>query len=331
MAWRAEVLVAAALAWAAGSAAAAGFQRIEVPAAGDEPAIRAVVWTPCAQPAAPTPLGPWIAQATPGCAVAGESLPLVVISHGNGGSLASHHDTATALADAGFVAVTFNHPGNSAGDSELERQPRVFETRPQDASRVIDWLLQNWPQRDRLDAGAVGVWGFSRGGYTALALAGAVPSVAASAVRHCGHWWDWFAPLCRRLRWGDARIAPEPDERIRAAVAVDPLNLFDAAGLKSVRVPVQLWGSELGGDGVALEDVEAVRDGLPRPPDWHLARGAGHFAYLAPCPPALKKEERAICEDPAGFDREAWHREMNAAVVEFFRQHLQANPRSGKP
>lgn len=29
------------------------------------------------------------------------------------------------------------------------------------------------------------------------------------------------------------------------------------------------------------------------------------------------------CEDPDGFDRNAWHLRMNAFVVKFFRRHLQ--------
>ena len=174
-----------------------------------------------------------------------------------------------------------------------------------------------------IDADSVGVFGFSRGGYTALALAGAVPSASASAARLCNRWGSLAMSLCRQLRSGDAALEPAADPRIRAAVVVDPLNLFDAAGLRNVRVPVQLWASELGGDGVALAHVEAVRTGLPTRPEYHVARGAGHFAYLVPCPPALQDSAPRICEDPDGFDRNAWHLRMNAFVVKFFRRHLQ--------
>ena len=41
-----------------------------------------------------------------GCAP--RSLPLVVMSHGTGGSFLGHFDTAMALADAGFVVVAMN-------------------------------------------------------------------------------------------------------------------------------------------------------------------------------------------------------------------------------
>lgn len=48
-------------------------------------------------------------------------------------------------------------------------------------SRVVTFMLDDWPLRQVIDGDSVGVFGFSRGGYTALALAGAVPSLSASA------------------------------------------------------------------------------------------------------------------------------------------------------
>lgn len=113
-----------------------------------------------------------------------------------------------------------------------------------------------------------------------------------------------------------------PDPRIRAAVVADPLNLFGAASFRSVKVPVQLWASELGGDGVELSHVTAIKSQLPHTPDFHVARKAGHFAYLSPCPAELKQSAKEICTDPEGFDRAEWHRKMNADVVAFFKTHL---------
>src|SRR5690606_34693122 len=116
----------------------------------------------------------------PGCAIEGESLPLVVISHGHMGTLLGHHDTATALADAGFVVVSLNHPGDTFGDDSGAYRVAIFESRPRDVSRVLSFMLEEWPARGQLDAEAVGVFGFARGGYTALALAGAKPDVTAA-------------------------------------------------------------------------------------------------------------------------------------------------------
>lgn len=306
---------------------AAGYQPLKVPASKGDPEISAIVWSPCTSKGAAVPLGPYVVQGTRNCAVAGNSLPLIVISHGQGGSYLGHHDTASALANAGFVVVSLNHPGDSFDDDGAAQQLRIFESRPRDVSRVISFMLSNWPHRQQLDPRAIGVFGFSRGGYTALALAGATPSASASAVRFCQSWWSFVLSLCRQLDADKVQIRPQADSRVRAVVVVDPLDLFDAAGVRKVQVPVQLWASEMGGDGVELAHVEAIRAALPQPPEYRIARGAGHFAYLAPCSPEFKKAEPELCKDPDGFDRGLWHQTLNAAVVSFFKRRLQPTPR----
>lgn len=321
----ARLIVIGLAASSAGTVLAAGYERIAVPANAGEPAIQAIVWSPCSRASGAAQLGPYVIQAVENCAVAGDSLPFVVISHGQGGSLLGHHDTAVALADAGFVVVSLNHPGDTFGDDSAAQELGIFESRPRDVSRVITFMLARWPQRHRLDPEALGVFGFSRGGYTALALAGATPSVPASSDRFCSPWWSFAVSLCRQLNGRAAQLKPQADPRIRAAVVVDPLNLFDTGGLQRVRVPVQLWASENGGDGVALEHIEALRFALPLATEYRVARGAGHFAYLAPCPAALKGSAPRICEDPKGFSREAWHRTMNPIVVAFFNRHLRSS------
>ncbi len=306
------------------SASAAGLSTTVVHASGQDGAIEVLVWSPCSSPASDVRMGPFALQVTKDCAVAGRALPLVVISHGFGGTRFGHYDTATALADAGFVVASFNHPGDSFGDDSAGNKLSIFESRPAHVSRVITHMLEQWKDRQLLDAQSVGVFGFSRGGYTALALAGAVPSTTASARRFCSSWRSSVNPFCRQLDGGAAALKPLADPRVKSVVVVDALNLFGAEGMKSVKVPVQLWAAELGGDGVELAHGEQIRDWLPQTTEFTVAIGAGHFAYLAPCSEALRKEARRICEDPPGFDRVQWHATMNRAVSAFFARTLRS-------
>ena len=95
--------------------------------------------------------------------------------------------------------------------------------------------------------------------------------------------------------------------------------IFEPAGLANVRVPVQLWvGTE---DRIVPSATNAavVRRLLPRPPEYHSVAGAAHLSFLAPCGP---ESPPLICQDPAGFDRAAFHRDFNRAVTAFFRLHL---------
>ena len=129
-------------------------------------------------------------------------------------------------------------------------------------------------------------------------------------------------PACQALRRNEQPAVPPRDRRIKAAVIVDPLSAFDAAGLQPVTVPVQLWASAFGGDGVAPEAVEAVHRNLPTPPEWHPVPGSAHFAFIAPCTPVMAQALREICSDPPGFDRAAFHAEFNTQVLDFFRKYL---------
>jgi predicted dienelactone hydrolase len=301
---------------------AAGLASVSIPATATEPALKAFIWSPCTQAAGELTQGPFILPGVKNCDVAGKKLPLVVISHGQGGSRFGHRDTAAALADAGFVVVSFNHPGDASDDQSATNHIAIFEARAQHVTSVISYMLEQWAHHTSLDSRSVGLFGFSRGGYTALALAGAVPNLSASSQRFCASWSSVFEPLCWRVKLSNVQLTPKADPRVKAVVAADPLNLFDEAGLKKVRVPVQLWASELGGAGVTMAHSQAIKTGLTQAPEWHVAKGAGHFVFLAPCPEALRQELEEICEDPKGVDRKAVHAVMNKAVVAFFQKHL---------
>jgi predicted dienelactone hydrolase len=57
-------------------------------------------------------------------------------------------------------------------------------------------------------------------------------------------------------------------------------------------------------------------------PEYHVVPNAGHFAFLAPSTSMAESIVPEICRDPAGFDRAAFHREFNPAVVAFFKTKL---------
>ena len=307
----------AALCVAASLSHAAGFAFIDVPADADGPALHGAVWTPCDKPAGPIVLDALVLQGTRDCAIAGAELPLVVVSHGTGGSALGHHDTDEALADAGFIVAAINHPGDNFRDLSRQQHLSAFATRPVDLRRLVDFMLKTWPGHAKIDAGRVGVFGFSRGGYTGLVAARRVPDFSLRAGMCAGS----TSPMCEDYRRGELP-PPARDPRVKAAVIVDPFSVFDAKGLKDVTLPMQLWSSEYGGDGVAPESVAALRHDLPVAPDWHVATGAAHFAFLAPCSPAMADALPELCRDKPGFDRVAFHARFDAEVVAFFKAHL---------
>jgi predicted dienelactone hydrolase len=192
---------------------------------------------------------------------------------------------------------------------------------------VIDYMLASWSGHAAIDPAKVGMFGFSAGGLTALVSAGGVPDLSLVAPYCAGHP-DTF--VCH-LRASHAEgVQPVPagswiaDPRIRAAVVAAPAVgfVFTRAGLQKVTIPIQLWRAEHDHILPSPDYVEAVRDALPRPPEYHVVAGADHFDFLAPCSDPLAFAAPEICQEIGGFDRAAFHREFDGVVVRFFERTL---------
>jgi predicted dienelactone hydrolase len=297
---------------------AAGFQFIEIPGNGSLQPLKGAVWYPCNQPPGNVKLGPFVLSVSKNCPATGEKLPLVVISHGRGGTFLDHNDTAEALADAGFVVAAINHPGDNAMDKTRTNDFSVFVERPVDIKRLIDFMLGSWTASARIDASRIGIFGFSRGGYTALVAVGANPYFGKN-LRLCE---GVDTPLCDQVRKGEL---PEliHDPRIKAAVIADPLSaFFTKDSLSNVKVPVQLWRSELGGGGVTPAGVATIVGEMPTKPDDHFVPHSQHFSFMAPCSAEFMQAASEICVDAPDFDRISFHKEFNADVLTFFRKYL---------
>ncbi|WP_225826451.1 alpha/beta hydrolase family protein [Streptomyces naphthomycinicus] len=193
--------------------------------------------------------------------------PLVVVSHGTGGSGSTMEWLTGPLCEAGFRVVAFDHHGNNFVDGyEPEGFLHVWE-RPRDVSFALDALAREQP------LGPVGAAGFSLGGYTAAALAGArvdprilwavltgevpLPEIpefpgALEALRE-------KYPLDESSRRAlDAAGADLSDPRVRAVFQVAPGvgGLVTPESLATVRVPVDIrWG---GADTVSPYEVDTL-------------------------------------------------------------------------
>lgn len=301
---------------------AAGLKFIDIPADDQGPALTGAAWYPCAAPATEVTLRRIVVPALKDCPVAGEKLPLIIISHGTVGWFGGHHDTAATLADAGFVVAAISQPGDTLSDPSRVGDLSILFDRPVSTKRLIDYMTGTWRDRARIDTGKIGFFGFSRGGYTGLVALGGIPDLRKAAALCMG---GSKHPTCDQLRNHELPIeSPIHDTRIKAAVIADPAFswLFDRGSLNGVRAPLQLWASERGGDGVSPEFVAAVNENLPSKPDYRVVQNAGHFAFGAPCSPEQVAAAPKVCIDGDGFDRVAFHKQLNAAVLEFLRKHL---------
>jgi predicted dienelactone hydrolase len=312
------------LALAATPAFSAGFERVSVPASSGPP-LEVGIWYPSGAPVSSQSLGLYTQTVANGGAIAGRGLPLIVMSHGSGGSFEGHYDTALALADAGFVVAAVTHTGDNYRDpSGMTR----VENRPPHIKILIDYMLASWSHHGLLDPARIGMFGFSAGGFTALVMVGGVPDMTRVAP-YCKAYADEWP--CRKAREYPPGAPAVPaafihDPLITAAVIAAPALgfTFSREGLAGVKVPIQLWR----GDSDELlphpRHAQNVYEALPVKPEYRVVPKAGHFAFIAPCTDLAFRFAAEICRDPPGFDRAAFHREFNAAVVIFFEAKLPA-------
>jgi predicted dienelactone hydrolase len=250
--------------------------------------------------------------------------PLILLSHGHGGSRWGHHDLASALARKGFVVATLDHAGDSFADPSGAGTDRVWLGRAVQLRALLDAVLAEPKLSARVDASRIGAAGFSAGGYSVLLLAGARPDFS-RLERQCAKRKD--SVLCSELgrvqvtrpSLMSARVEP----RVRAVFAMAPVGVFfDKEGLKDVKVPVRLYAAAEDRVLPVADHADHIRDSLPSRPEYTRVPRAGHFVFLAPCKPGKAKAVPELCVDPPGVDRKKLHQQLASEAERFFRRAL---------
>ncbi len=310
--------------------ASVGFQQTSIPDPHG-PRIAVAIWYPSSAKPSPHALGRLSQDVAVDGSVAGKDHPLILISHGAYGSLASHYDTAIALARAGFVVAALTHTGDNSNDQSYLGNRIDLIDRPRQVKLVLDWMLGSWAEHSQLDQERVGIFGFSLGGFTSLVEIGGTPELKRMALLCSTH---PDAPECAFIKrtHGD-QLDPNPpnpqwthDVRIRAAVIAAPAVsfLFGPGDLKQVSLPIQLWRAEDDTQAPDATNSGVVRKELPVHPEEHTVPGQDHYVFLAPCSAALAAAVPEICHDTTDFDRAAFHKTFNQAVVAFFSKELRS-------
>jgi len=285
------------------------------------------IWYPTTNRPLPTTfLGGSLLDVAREGALSGKGHPVLLVSHGNGGGLASHADTAMEFASAGYVVATPMHIGDNYLDQSGAATASLFQDRAAQMKASLDYLLHDWPHRSQLNAARVGAFGFSAGGFTVLNLIGGVTNLSAIPVE-CAARPEFFCNVLRQVHSPliDPHSPAQPefvrDARIKAAVVAAPGLGFTFAGrgLHDVRIPVQVWYGTADTTVPFATNTGVVLAGLGRRADTRPIPGATHFSFLAPC--GLLKPS-TFCRDPDGFNRESAHRAMNAQMLAFFDKNL---------
>jgi predicted dienelactone hydrolase len=301
-----------------------------------------LVFYPSSQAKGVTIRGPYHIEATVDAPAIAGPKPLVVISHGNGGSDMGHHDLATYLAGHGFVVATLEHPQDNFHDQSGVGYPQVMGGRPIQVAATISTLLADPAWKPLIDADRIGVAGFSAGGYTALMVVGAKPRfdlflryckkypgdedvcsvprrLIASAAKHGQTDLDVINALQRGItQWGDTA-----NPRVKAAFVMAPQGIsFDANGVAAIDRPVYLYYAQNDHVLRPSENAEHLSPLMHTLDGKTVVPKADHWVFLAPCSPELAKEAPVICSDPDGVNRARVHAQIQVDALAFFRKTL---------
>lgn len=239
---------------------------------------------------------------------AGKRLPLAVLSHGTGGNPAALLTLAGGLARAGYVVVLPEHIGNSISDNTLDGTVASLENRPRHVKLAIDAVLADAVVGRSIDPARIAGIGHSMGGYTMLAAAGGKP-------------WTGPRESAGKAPW-QVEVTVEP--RIKALVLMAPAAFWYAppGSLSGVRVPILMLTGEL--DQITPVSIASFvkRDVAPALVEHRVVPKAGHFSFLGPFPPEMRRTDFAPSQDPAGFDREAFQPVLVGDIAGFLGRRL---------
>ena len=299
----------------------------------DAPATTVALYYPTMAAPRVVAMGPFSVDAAIGGKPVDKVKALILLSHGNSGTELGHSVLAQALARNGYLVAALRHPGDNWQDrSLLEKSPeRYFDERPRQASRVIDAILADpaWKARIATDSqgSRVGALGHSAGGYTVLALAGAMPDLSRMR-KHCLAEASEDPIFCGMGRSG-AAMPPLPvaasslkDARVRAVVAMAPTGVpLTAESLATVRSATMIYEAELDRFLVPRFHAEWVAKNLPVA-NLHRVPNAWHFAFMDTPSMSLPSLDGDVAANPPGFDRAAFLKQLAAEITAFFDKTL---------
>ncbi|MBE9064037.1 alpha/beta hydrolase [cf. Phormidesmis sp. LEGE 11477] len=185
------------------------------------------------------------------------SVPVIVVSNGLGARRDRFTELANHLASHGFVVALPDHPGSDRerlsdfydGLESENFEPAEYIDRPLDISFILDELARTNAAQfgNRLNPEQAGVFGYSFGGTTALALAGAeidLEHLQQSCETRSSLFNISLLYQCRALELSESAIASAKlkDDRIKAIYTFVPFSrsLYGPDGMAKVEGPV-LW------------------------------------------------------------------------------------------
>ncbi len=262
----------------------------------------------------------------------GSKRPLVLLSHGSGGEYANHSWLISALSANGFIVAAVNHPLNTTRNNTDQGVISVWR-RPAHISALLDHLLADERWADLIDQKQIGAAGFSSGGYTVLALAGAIYKP------------ELMNAYCAGEGGADCELATDSgdvdfenasssylDERITSVFAMAPAvgPAITRESLAKIDLPVLIMAArddELVNPDLGAADYAKAIPGA----ELVMLPSGGHFIFLE-CNIVTRivdrfNHELDLCGTQFNIDRAATREIVSDRAVSFFKKNISPDGR----
>ncbi|MGN6482466.1 alpha/beta hydrolase family protein [Luteibacter sp.] len=308
--------------------------------ADGSPSVPITVWYPAQADAKETPLviGPDDAplfttgSAAPDAAPATGRYPVVLLSHGFGGTARMMAWFGTAIARAGFVVIAVDHPGSNGRGPITPNGAAWWWERAEDLKAAWKAIQADPDLSPHIDATRLGVAGFSAGGFAALVAGGArvdVQHFADFCKKHpidgvCAPQLEapdltardigaWLKDPAMQARFKDA-ANDHAVPGVRAVFVMAPaiVQALAPESLKRMNVPVSILVGTADTVAPPATNADVVAKLVPGAKEQRLPN-VTHYDFLGECTQAGKKWVPQCAK--AGYQEEA----HNAAVGEAVR------------
>ncbi|TAF65018.1 MAG: dienelactone hydrolase [Cytophagales bacterium] len=261
-----------------------------------------------------------------------QTFPLILISHGTGGNRMGLAWLAISLAKQGYIVAAPDHWGNTFDNKIPEYFVRYWE-RPLDISYVLTYLLSDSTLSKYINKDKIGMVGFSFGGYTSLALAGAELNCNLfKAISKTDQGKKEFnipelgdlRKLIENIPCDSVQISFK-DNKIKAFVALAPalgLGFNNIEQTRNIDSPILIIGAENDEITPIQSNAQNYNNLIPNSIFIKLEGKVGHYIFLNEGNEGLKKEAKKYYKDHKNINRVAIHENVEREVINFFNKTI---------
>jgi predicted dienelactone hydrolase len=258
--------------------------------------------------------------------------PLVMFSHGTGGNRLANRWFCEGLAEKGFAVASVDHFGNTF-DNPMPKEFVSIWKRPQDISFVLSQILYEEDFKGKIKESEIFAAGFSLGGYTSLALAGAeidyyqlvkfLKAPRGQKEINIPEMPGLIELLEERdVILGFKKNLAQKDKRINGIIMLAPAagqGFSSKTQMKEVDVPVLIVGATA--DSIAPIETNAIHyHRFLRHSQLQLMDGPGHYVFLNVGNMELQNTAPVFFRDSAGVDRAEIHAHILAFAERFLKE-----------